>query len=57
MTDATHNWTARREAALDKACADLKRFLAEHPGEDIDVPCDVVDTVIDQIRHAARQAG
>ena len=43
------DWTARREAALDKALADLQSFEQEHPGEDVDVPVDVVDTVIDQI--------
>ena len=57
MTDTTDStsyiesidWTARREAALDKALADLLRFQQEHPGEGIDVPCDVIDTVIDWI--------
>ena len=57
MTDTNHNtsdiesidWTARREAALDKALADLQRFEQERPGEDVDVSCDVVDAVVDQI--------
>ena len=39
----------RREAALDKAVAELLRFEQEHPGEDTDVVCEVVDAVVERI--------
>ena len=37
------------EWALDKAVADFKRFHAEHPDEDVDVPLEAIDAVTDKI--------